>query len=89
MYSGEKSLELAQALQVVTIWYWREANGDSKYYQFVHLASIMAIDLRLNKKAESKRQSVLALQQPKSFISDTESVECRRAWLGCYLLSSR
>jgi hypothetical protein len=87
--SGDKSLELVQALQVVTIWYWKEANGDSKYYQLVHMAATMAIDLRLNKNVEVKRPPLFDLQQPRSFVSDTASLECRRAWLGCYLLTSR
>lgn len=89
LISGEKSLELIQALQVVTIWYWREANGDSKYYQFLHMAATMAIDLRLNRRAEARKQSLAELQQSKSFVPDTGSLECRRAWLGCYLLASR
>lgn len=87
--SGDKSLELIQALQVVTIWYWKEANGDSKYYQLVHMAATMAIDLRLNKNVEVKRPPLFDLQQSRSFVSDTASLQCRRAWLGCYLLTSR
>ena len=89
---GEKSLELVQALQVVTIWYWPEPNGDSKYYQFIHLAAVMAIDLGMHRRQPLlifRKEQILGLPKPKSYLSDPCTTECRRAWLGCYLLCSR
>ncbi len=89
---GEKSLELVQALQVVTIWYWPEPNGDSKYYQFIHMAAVMAIDLGMHRRQPTlilRKEQVLGLPKPKSYLSDPCTTECRRAWLGCYLLCSR
>ena len=89
---GEKSLELVQALQVVTIWYWPEPNGDSKYYQFIHETAVMAIDLGMHRRQPSlivRKEQILGLPKPKSYLSDPCTTECRRAWLGCYLLCSR
>ena len=89
---GEKSLELVQALQVVTIWYWPEANGDSKYYQFIHVTAVMAIDLGMHRRQPLlilRKEQILGLPKPKSYLSDPCTTECRRAWLGCYLLCSR
>lgn len=89
---GEKSLELVQALQVVTIWYWPEPNGDSKYYQFIHMTAVMAIDLGMHRRQPLlilRKEQILGLPKPKSYLSDPCTTECRRAWLGCYLLCSR
>ena len=89
---GEKSLELVQALQVVAIWYWPEPNGDSKYYQFIHMAAVMAIDLGMHRRQPliiHRTEQILGLPKPKSYLSDPCTTECRRAWLGCYLLCSR
>ena len=88
---GEKSLELVQALQVVTIWYWPESNGDSKYYQFIHITAVMAIDLGMHRRQPlliHRKEQILGLPKPKSYLSDPCTTECRRAWLGCYLLCS-
>lgn len=88
---GEKSLELVQALQVVTIWYWPEPNGDSKYYQFIYMTAIMAIDLGMHRRQPLlivRKEQILGLPKPKSYLSDPCTTECRRAWLGCYLLCS-
>ena len=89
---GEKSLELVQALQVVTIWYWPEPNGDSKYYQYIHATAVMAIDLGMFRRQPLlilRKEQILGLPKPKSYLSDPCTTECRRAWLGCYLLCSR
>ena len=86
--SPEKSLELVQALQVATIWYWPEAMCDSKYLQFVHFATAMAMALGINEEQEVKRPQAFDLA-PSFSIANTASTECRRAWLGCYLLSSK
>jgi hypothetical protein len=86
---GEKSLEIVQALQVVTIWYWPDPNGNSKYYQFIHNATVMAMELGIDRKPRFMKWQ--AFQFPRSVPPEfnTETSECRRAWLGCYLLSSR
>ena len=49
--TGEKSLEIVQALQVAVIWYWPPEHFEElKFYQLVHTAAIMAIDIGLGKR---------------------------------------
>ncbi|KAI4118995.1 MAG: hypothetical protein LQ345_001026 [Seirophora villosa] len=90
VYKGEKSLELIQALQVLTIWYWPEENRDAQTYQLIHMAAVMAIDLGLGRRAKSSREPYHALwkdyPRAKSSAQASDSLESRRAWLGCYLL---
>lgn len=48
---GEKSLELVQALQLAVIWYWPPEHFEElKFYQLVHTAAVMAIDIGLGKR---------------------------------------
>ncbi|KAL9001057.1 MAG: hypothetical protein Q9169_000541 [Polycauliona sp. 2 TL-2023] len=90
VYRGEKSLELIQALQVLTIWYWPEENRDAQTYQLIHMAAVMAIDLGLGRRAKGSREPYHAIwkDQPRlrSSAHSSETIESRRAWLGCYLL---
>ncbi|KAL8786357.1 MAG: hypothetical protein Q9213_002854 [Squamulea squamosa] len=92
VYRGEKSLELIQALQVLTIWYWPEENRDAQTYQLIHMAAVMAIDLGLGRRAKGSQEPYHAISkdQPKTKPSAqawaSEALESRRAWLGCYLL---
>ncbi|KAL9007595.1 MAG: hypothetical protein Q9173_007172, partial [Seirophora scorigena] len=90
VYMGEKSLELIQALQVLTIWYWPEENRDAQTYQLIHMAAVMAVDLGLGRRAKSSREPYHALwkdyPRSKPSAQASDSLESRRAWLGCYLL---
>ncbi|KAL9615382.1 MAG: hypothetical protein Q9167_000210 [Letrouitia subvulpina] len=90
VYKGEKSLELIQALQVSTIWYWPDDNRDIQFYQMIHMAAVMAIDLDLGKRTKGLRESYHALwkdhPRAKSMAHVSDDVDGRRAWLGCYLL---
>lgn len=88
---GEKTLELIQALQVSVIWYTPpEHYEESKCYQLIHIAAVMAMDLSLGKRTKPTRPKLLGLWQDHPFrktpLPDPHSVECRRAWLGCYFL---
>ena len=93
IYRGEKSLELIQALQVSTIWYWPEDNRDAQFYQMIHIAAFMAIDLGLGRRAKGSRESYNALWKDyprmKSVSQMSDTVNGRRAWLGCYLLCAK
>ncbi|KAI4187997.1 MAG: hypothetical protein LQ346_005398 [Caloplaca aetnensis] len=90
VYRGEKSLELIQALQVLTIWYWPEENRDAQSYQLIHMAAVMAIDLGLGRRAKSGREAYHALwkdnPRPKPPSQAFDTPDSRRAWLACYLL---
>lgn len=91
--SGEKSLELVQALLVAVIWYWPPEHFEElKFYQLVHVAAVMAIDVGLGRKGATRRPMGNSYSwQPHSFRRqgpfDSTSIECRRAWLGCYFLT--
>jgi hypothetical protein len=93
---GAKSLELVQALQVATIWYWPpERFEELKFYQLVHVAAVMAIEIGLGRKKQAKdgfrkhisfawRDHPLRKQPP----PDPTTIEARRAWLTCYFLAT-
>ncbi|KAI9743128.1 MAG: hypothetical protein M1818_003423 [Claussenomyces sp. TS43310] len=95
---GEKTLELIQALLVSTLWYWPPEHFEElKFYQLVHLAAVMAIDININKKNKARKslrekQRLLAglwRDHPWRRIPfpDSESIEARRAWCACYFLA--
>ncbi|KAM0332078.1 hypothetical protein ACHAQA_002348 [Verticillium albo-atrum] len=94
--TGEKSLELVQALQITVIWYWPPEHFEElKFYQLVHIASVMALDIGLGRKSAMPRGAtpygVYAYRQSqyrRSPPPDPKTVEARRAWLGCYFLAS-
>ncbi|KAL2134120.1 hypothetical protein VTI74DRAFT_943 [Chaetomium olivicolor] len=93
---GNKSLELVQALQVAVIWYWPpERFEELKFYQLVHVAAIMAIELGLGRKKAARggfrkhisqawRDHPLRKRPP----PDPTTVEARRAWLTCYFMAT-
>lgn len=93
VYRGEKSLELIQALQVVTIWSWPEENRELQTYQLIHMAAVMAIDLGLGKRIKSDREPSQSLwreySRTKATAQAIEGPDSWRAWLGCYLLCAR
>jgi hypothetical protein len=52
---GNKSLELVQALQVAVIWHWPpERFEELKFYQLVHVAAVMAIEIGLGRKKTAR-----------------------------------
>ena len=85
----EKSLELIQALQVSTIWYSTDAN----FYQLIHLAAVMGIELGISSRARSKKERFLELWRDESrtkLDSDgKDSLASKRVWLGCYFLCAK
>ncbi|KAJ9142167.1 Transcriptional regulator WAR1 [Pleurostoma richardsiae] len=91
---GEKSLELVQAIQVAVIWYWPPEHFEElKFYQLVHMAAVMALDIGLGKKKPGKNKRHIPYtwrDHPfrKHPPPDPTSIEARRAWLTCYFLTS-
>ncbi|KUJ22749.1 uncharacterized protein LY89DRAFT_637013 [Mollisia scopiformis] len=90
--NGEKTLELIQALHVSTLWYWPPEHFEElKFYQLIHIAAVMAIDIGMGKKNKSsKAQSSAGLWRDHPWrrtpYPDPESIDARRAWLACYFL---
>ncbi|KAK0624715.1 hypothetical protein B0T17DRAFT_492981 [Bombardia bombarda] len=93
---GEKSLELVQTLQIATIWYWPPEHFEElKFYQLLHMAAVMAIDIGLGKKKQNRGgmrkhipQSWRDHPMRKNPPPDPTTVEARRAWLTCYFLAT-
>lgn len=99
MVVGEKSIELVQALQVAVMWYWPPEHFEElKFYQLVHIAAVMAIDIGLGRKksiqggALGLRKHIPAEWRQQHFkkhpLPDSTSLEARRAWLACYFLAT-
>ncbi|KAG9250004.1 putative fungal-specific transcription factor [Emericellopsis atlantica] len=93
--SGEKSVEIVQGLLVATAWYWPPEHFEElKFYQLVHVAAVMAIDIGLGKKSAPLRSeaSMHNFSQPwrasKNLAVDPASMEGRRTWLACYYMTS-
>ncbi|KAI9650505.1 hypothetical protein NHQ30_000521 [Ciborinia camelliae] len=92
--NGEKTLELIQALHISTLWYWPPEHFEElKFYQLIHIAAVMAIDIGMGKKGKSGRtdkmkSAGLWRDHPwrRTPYPDPETIEARRTWLGCYFL---
>lgn len=89
--NGEKTLELIQALHISTLWYWPPEHFEEiKFYQLIHIAAVMAIDIGMGKKSKSTKSKNAGLWRDHPWrrtpYPDPESIEARRAWLGCYFL---
>ncbi|EEP76831.1 predicted protein [Uncinocarpus reesii 1704] len=88
---GEKSLELIQALLVATIWYLPPDHFEElKFYQFVHTAAVMGVDIGMNRKTKANSKTLVMWKEVfgnKAPMVDPKSLEARRAWLGCYTMA--
>lgn len=90
---SEKALELVQALLVLVIWYLPPDNLEElKFYQLIHMAVILAMDIGLNRRAQGdlkpfQRIREVLLKKPLGSAADLNSPEARRTWVGCYFLA--
>jgi hypothetical protein len=87
--NGDKTLEIIQALQVSTLWYWPPEHFEElKFYQLIHIAAVMAIDIGMGKKSKGIKSAGLWRDHHwrRAPYPDSESIESRRAWLSCYFL---
>lgn len=93
---GDKSLELIQAMQVLALWYkpprpMHKAN----FYQIIHVAAVMALDIGLGRRFNLAKSEAMTIAGQKvvgwekSTSQDSDTLEARRAWLGCYYLCAR
>lgn len=86
---GEKSLELIQAMQLLSIWHISEDPKDTTTFQIIQLACSMAISMELN-GSQSRGGLGFSLvndQHATAYPGGEHEMEQRRAWLACYLLS--
>ncbi|KYK55553.1 Fungal specific transcription factor [Drechmeria coniospora] len=91
--AGEKNLELVQTLHVAVIWYWPPEHFEElKFYQLVHMAAVMALDIGLGRKAPPRRGIHALSWREHQFKrlpqADPTSLECRRTWLTCHFLAT-
>ncbi|OHW93090.1 fungal specific transcription factor [Colletotrichum incanum] len=91
--TGEKSLEIVQALQVAVIWYWPPEHFEElKFYQLVHIGAVMALDLGLGRRTGGRKMQIPYQWRNHPFKRapppDPASIECRRAWLAAYFLAA-
>lgn len=84
---GEKTLELVQSLQIVTVFYQPpERYEELNFNQLIHIAVVMAIDIGMGKRSRpgqvlrwNEYMGTRAPPQP-------NAAETRRAWLGLYFM---
>ena len=92
VHRGEKSLELVQALQVSSIWCGPDHRDNAKPYQIINTAAVMAMTIGLSRRKKFEKGPVFGtlkdFQLSKNSAVDSTTKESRRAWLGCYTLSS-
>lgn len=89
--NGEKTLELIQALHISTLWYWPPEHFEElKFYQLIHIAAVMAIDIGMGKKNKPRKTKYAGLWKDHPWrrtpYPDPESPDARRAWLASYFL---
>lgn len=83
---GEKSLELVQALLLMTIFYFPPSSPlKLQFYQYAHIASTMALEIGLATKRRTTQKNP---DQKRSRPHDEIVAAQARAVLGCYHLSS-
>ncbi|CZT03367.1 related to cercosporin resistance protein [Rhynchosporium graminicola] len=89
--NGDKTIELVQALIISCLWYWPPEHFEElKFYQLIHVASVMAIDIGMNKKNKMQKTKAAGLFRDNPWrrtpFPDAEGLESRRTWLACYFL---
>jgi hypothetical protein len=90
---GRKSLELVQALMVAVIWYWPPEHFEElKFYQLIHTAAVMGIEIGLGRRSTSRRKDLDSAWREGNYkrlgSPENTTLECRRTWLACYYLAS-
>lgn len=87
---GEKSLDLVQGLLITCAFYTPPENFEEiKFYQLAQLAVAVAMDIGMYRKSASKGKPFNLIQNlmKQAPMTDPDSPEVRRAWLGCYFVS--
>lgn len=85
--NGEKSLELVQAMAITCIWYSPPGSFSRlKFYEYIHMAVMMAIDLGYGTNPRSARSRRGDTSNTSVALSDLD-VEQRRIFLICYIIS--
>ena len=98
---SEKSLELVQSMIVIAVWYSPPddlSQGQHKYYEYIHMAATMAMDLGLGTKpsqSEGFKPQYTQVEFPACIDTsevasraelDSTTLESRRTFLSCYII---
>ena len=84
---GEKSLEIVQALQVITLWYRPPDNFEQHmFYLMVHITVCMALDIGMGKRFPSEGHKIFQRHWQLQGRQNPMTAEMRRAWLTSYFL---
>jgi hypothetical protein len=91
IFRGEKSLELVQTIQVTTCFYQPpEKYEELNFNQLIHVGAVMALDLGMGKRSKRGGAGIWRpYNENKRPLSDPNSAEVRRCWLGCYYMCSK
>lgn len=82
---SEKSLELVQAMIVTSVWYFPPGKFSRlKFYEYVHMAATMAIDLGFGTNPRGSRGRV---EGPVEL--NEEELEKRRTFLACFIITTK
>ncbi len=83
---GEKTMEIVQSLQVITIFYQPPERYDElNFNQLIHIAVVMGIDIGMGKRTRAG-QVAWREYMGKAAPTDPNAAETRRAWLGLYFM---
>ena len=91
VHRGEKSLQLVQTVQVMTIFYMPpERYEELNFNQLIHIAAVMALDIGMGKRSRvgafAMWREYMDKKQP---LPDSSAAETRRCWLGCYYMCAK
>jgi len=91
IFRGEKSLELVQTIQVMTVFYQPpDRYEELNFNLLIHVAAVMALDLGMGKRAKrGNLNQWRPYNDNKKPVVDANSAEIRRCWLGCYYMCSK
>lgn len=84
---GEKTFELVQSLQIVTIFYQPpERYEELNFNQLIHIAVVMGFDIGMGKRSRAGHAASWREYVGKPTHADPHRAETRRAWLGLYFM---
>jgi Fungal Zn(2)-Cys(6) binuclear cluster domain len=91
VYRGEKSLELVQMIQVVTIFYQPpDRYEELNFNQLIHISAVMALDIGMGKRSKVGAFAIWKeYMDKKTPLPDSNAAETRRCWLGCYYMCAK
>lgn len=83
---GEKTLEIVQSLQVVTVFYHPpDKYEELNFNQLIHIAVVMGIDIGMGKRSRTGKVAPWT-SMGKTAYPRADAAETRRTWLGLYFM---